>query len=178
MSEKKSNFSTFLLILLIVLILIMGYFMYNLYTTNQIETDKINNLNNELSNLQNTINDLKESIDKNKDKDNNNENDNLKDIILEGSYVIDASDVGYEFSSNSNVKYSSNLVELKGTYTTVEENEIEIRFTEKTVWDDMTNESTTTKINTTEKVVVVNKNTLTVTGKDNGEEYSYTIVKF
>jgi len=173
MNEKKSNLSTFLLILLIVLILIMGYFMYNLYTTNQFEAEKINNLNNEISDLQNTINDLKGRIE----NKNNSEDNAVNDIVLEGIYGVDDSDVGYEFSTNGNVKYSSNSVELKGTYTTVEENEIEICFTEKTVWDDMTNESTTTKINTTEKVIVVNKNTLTVTGDDNGEEYSYTIVK-
>lgn len=174
MSEKKSNFSTILLIFLIVLILIMGYFMYNLYTTNQIETEKINNLNNEISDLQNKINDLKENIN----KVNNNENNNLKNIILEGSYGIDASDMSYEFNANGTVEYITNTTNCKGTYTTVGENQIEICFTEETVWDDVTNENTTTKINRIEKITVVDKNTLTFKTEVDGQEYSGTIVKF
>lgn len=174
MCEKKSNLSMFLLILLIVLILTMGYFMYNLYTSNQIEADKINNLDNEISDLKSIINNLKESIE----KENNNENHTVNNIILEGSYGIDASDMSYEFSTNGDVEFITNTTNLKGKYTTVDENEIEICFTEKTVWDDVTNETITTKINTIEKIVVVDNNTLTFKGEDDGQEYNGTIIKF
>ena len=64
--------------------------MYNLYTTNQIETEKINNLNNEISDLQNTINDLKESVENNNNSEDNTVNEsNNTDIIEQQENIIE-----------------------------------------------------------------------------------------
>lgn len=111
-------------------------------------------------------------------EDNNSGSEDVDNIVLDGSYVIDASDLGYKFSANGDVVFSSNTVELKGRYTTVSENEIQINFTQKEVWNDMTNEVSTENVNKTEKVIVVDKTTLTVTGEDEGNKYNYTLKKF
>ena len=171
MAQKNSHLTKLLLILLLALILIMGYFLYNLYTTNQINSEKINTLNSEISNFKNTINDLKLVIE------NNNENTAVTNIILEGSYGLESSDMSYKFSANGNVEYTTNTTNLKGTYTTIAQNQIEISFTEKIVWDDVTGEKSTTKINQIHKIIVIDKNTLTFNAEVDGQQYSGTIIK-
>ena len=76
-------------------------------------------------------------------------------IILDGLYIIDPSDVSYEFSKDGTVKYETNLALCEGTYRTVGENEVEIIMTKKIEWDEnVVGKTTVTEIDRVEKVTV------------------------
>lgn len=177
MEEKqtlKISLSTFCLIIALIAIIVMGYFTYKLYNKKQTSINEINELNNQVSNLEETIKGLQEELEtvsnetSHTEKNNSTSTNNTyKQIIIDGIYAIERSDILYRFSANGDVTYGTNLSESKGTYTTVGENEFEVTFVEETIWDDETFEPTTRKINEKIKFKYIDENKII---KYNGEE--------
>lgn len=185
MEEKKVikiSLSTFFLILAIIVI-IMGVFIYKLYNEKSIDTKKttelqakVDNLNGTLSELQEKNNNISNTIYSNNTSIENittsnitSDNKTTKDtskIVLEGNYIFENSDVGYEFNKNGNVSILGNVSETKGTYTTTGENEITITLKEESVTDIDTGKTTSTTINRTETIKVVDENTLLLNNTD------------
>ena len=89
----------------------------------------------------------------------------LDSIVLSGSYGYDAGDLLYRFDIYGNVTLSGSIDEKKGTYVTVAENVVEITYTEETIWNIDNGTSTTKKINETEKVEVIDENTISIDGE-------------
>ena len=100
------------------------------------------------------------------------------EIIIDGIYVVEDSDVSYNFKSDGTVTYSTNLSETKGTYETTGNAEVEITFKTITIWDEELNTETTEKENRSEIVVVTDEETLNIIGEIDGEQYNYEIIKF
>lgn len=98
-------------------------------------------------------------------------------IILEGIYVYENSDVGYEFFSDGTAKYSTSTTEDKGTYITIDENAVEVVFTERTLWDDVSGETTVEKIDRVEKIEIIDEENLIVEYEVEGEKQKGNIIK-
>lgn len=98
-------------------------------------------------------------------------------IILEGVYAMEASDVAYEFYEDGTVEYSTNMSVLSGSYIMSGENEIKITWEKETVWDSITSEETTKKASGTETLMVMNNNTVGIEFDDNGEKYINEFVR-
>ena len=199
MEEKKAvkiSLSTLFLILAVIVIIIMAVFIIKLNSEKSAEVEKsiqlqaqVNGLNGTVDNLQGKIDSISKTINYNNSNNANIQNSNTSlnvktntevtkknenKILLEGTYAFEASDVGYQFDKKGNVSIFGNVDEQKGTYTTVRENEIEVVLTVETVWNDETGESTSTPINRTEKIKVIDENTLLVNNEklmkfENGE---------
>lgn len=98
----------FLVIILIVVLLVMGVVTYKLYNEKEECAKKIENFTKE---------------------------NEIEQVLIEGSYAPDASDIGFRFDKNGNAFEVGNVHKTKGTYKTIAENLIEIKFTETTVCD-------------------------------------------
>lgn len=98
-------------------------------------------------------------------------------IILEGVYAMDASDVAYEFYKDGTVEYSTNLSVFKGTYNMSGENELRIDWEEKTEWDDITSEETVKKMSGREYVDVIDDKNIIVRTELEGKTYKNEFVK-
>lgn len=99
-------------------------------------------------------------------------------IILDGVYSMEASDVAYEFYPNGTVEYCTNIYVFKGEYTMNGPNELRIRWEEKTVWDAETSEETVKKMSGKEYVEVIDENNITVRTEVEGKTYSNDFIKF
>lgn len=99
-------------------------------------------------------------------------------IILEGVYSMDASDVAYEFYKDGTAEYSTNMAVFKGTYTMVGEKELRIIWEEKTEWDPITSEETVKKMSGTEYVDVIDGTNIVVRTEVEGKTYSNEFTKF
>lgn len=146
--------------IIIIITIIISYFIYNFYSENS-------------SQITSNSNSIKETNSLEINKTNSFEN-----IILNGIYIIDASDVKYEFESNGNVTYSTNKSEFIGNYTTIGENKLEIHFTKQYIWDDITLTQDINNIDKIEKISVIDENTLNIEFEENNEIKSYNITKF
>ena len=178
MKEKKAT--KIILLLFFLMLVILGIFIYKLYIENFINTEKLTELRDGVNNLNelqknNNISSNTDVVDSdNKSIENNiisNVTNNIptKDtnkVILEGDYVLENSDIGYKFYKNGNVTILGNVSEIKGTYVTSGENEIIITLKEEVVFDIDTGKTTSTSINRTETIKVVDQNTLLLNNAD------------
>lgn len=98
----------FLVIILVAVLLVMGVVTYKLYNEKEECAKKIENFTKE---------------------------NEIEQVLIEGSYAPDASDIGFRFDKNGNAFEFGNVHKTKGTYKTIAENLIEIKFTETTVCD-------------------------------------------
>ncbi len=99
------------------------------------------------------------------------------EIILEGLYFLDNTDVSYEFYKDGTVEYLTNMEIYKGYYITSEKNKLEIRWEEKTVWDVITAEETVTEMEGTEVVTVINNKKIRVESEHDGEKVVNEFIK-
>ena len=99
------------------------------------------------------------------------------EIILEGLYFLDNTDVSYEFYKDGTVEYLTNMEIYKGSYVTCEKNKLEIRWEEKTVWDVITAEETVTEMEGTEVVTVINNKKIRVESEHDGEKVVNEFIK-
>lgn len=111
---------------------------------------------------------------------------------IEGIYVYEASDVGYEFWADGKVEYSTNMTTDTGTYKAVAKDTFEIVFTDRISYEeDYDNKYTDEngyeiipfkrvecKIERKEKVVIENEEKLTIEYDVDGEIYKGELVKF
>lgn len=188
----KKSIKTFLLtlclIIVLILIIVMSFFMYKLYIEKQ-NADKniaelnkqISSLNSEISNLENTISTISNIVSKNTIENNNTSsestNNAFKEIILNGTYAIENSDAGYEFTSSGKVTVISNFETNEGTYITSGENEITIHFTNRTSYDIDTSKEETSSIDEEEILKYVDENTLIITKLSNGKNANTKLIK-
>ena len=123
--NKKISISTILLIIAIIAMIVMGVFIYKLNNDKKAEVQKstelqgqVADLNNTLSELQGKINTISETINNNtsneiQNNSNTSSNENSKDngevenIILNGTYAVPNSDVGFSFSKSGMVSLST-----------------------------------------------------------------------
>lgn len=99
------------------------------------------------------------------------------EIILEGLYFLDNTDVSYEFYKDGTVEYLTNMAVYKGSYVTCEKNKLEINWEEKTVWDVITAEETVSKMEGTEVVTVINNKKIRVESEHEGETVVNEFIK-
>lgn len=99
------------------------------------------------------------------------------EIILEGLYFLDNTDVSYEFYKDGTVEYLTNMEVYKGNYVTCEKNKLEINWEEKTVWDVITGEETISEMEGTEVVTVINNKKIRVESEHNGETVINEFIK-
>ncbi len=99
-------------------------------------------------------------------------------IILDGVYAMEASDVAYEFYKDGTVEYSTNMSVFKGTYNMSGENELRIDWEEKTEWDDITSEETVKKMSGREYVDVIDDKNIIVRTETEGKTYKNEFVKW
>lgn len=99
------------------------------------------------------------------------------EIILEGLYFLDNTDVSYEFYKDGTVEYLTNMEIYKGSYVTCEKNKLEISWEEKTVWDVITAEETVTEMEGTEVVTVINNKKIRVESEHDGEKVVNEFIK-
>ena len=163
MEEKKvakirlsTAILVFIIIVLIVALVITYYFGFVKKDENT-ETKQEN-----LSNASNSISNDSEIAEENDNKQESNNTNTESQIILEGGFAFEAGDAYYEFDKQGNVSISGNVNEEKGTYKTIGTDEIEIHLTTEKTFNIETGESTTTSINKTEKIKVIDENTLLV----------------
>ena len=135
----------------------------------------------EISNLENTISTISNIVSKNTIENNNTSsestNNAFKEIILNGTYAIENSDAGYEFTSSGKVTVISNLETNEGTYITSGENEITIHFTNRTSYDIDTSKKETSSIDEEEILKYVDENTLIITKLSNGKNANTKLIK-
>ncbi len=81
-------------------------------------------------------------------------------ILIDGSFSFGPSDVIYIFSNNGTVTRNGNTETVEGTYVTGKDNQIELRFTQKTHYDIDTGTAKINKINEVETFTYVDNNTL------------------
>lgn len=99
------------------------------------------------------------------------------EIILDGSYIIDNSDVSYDFYKDGTVITSTNLSELKGFYTTNGENKVKIIFTEKTIWSEENfRDQEVTEVYIEKDVEIIDEENIIIESKENNYRQKY--VKF
>lgn len=98
-------------------------------------------------------------------------------IILEGVYSMEASDVAYEFYKDGTAEYSTNMAIFKGTYTMVGEKELRIIWEEKTEWDPITSEETVKRMSGREYVDVIDETNIVVRTEVEGKTYSNEFTK-
>ena len=169
MSEKKEpvriGLGTLFLILIIFILATIILVMF-LENKNIISINLKQNANETIS----------ENKVANEEKFNEEENE-FEKIILEGNYGPENSDFGYHFYKDGTVEIHGNIDLTEGTYYTVEKNQIEMKFTKITTYDDEGNASVK-NINRIEKCIVKDKYTLTIEYEINGEKIEYDIVKF
>ena len=171
--NKKVSISTILLILTIIAMIVMGVFMYKLYNDKKAEIEKstelqgtIADLNSTISELQGKINSISDTINNDnsnttsngtQNNSNTSSNDNSKDyedIILNGSYDVPNSDVGFEFSKDGKAMFFTNLGGAEGTYRTTGKDNIEAHYTRSEVLNEETNERTISDIDEYEHFIV------------------------
>lgn len=151
-----------IILLILVVALIAGVLVYTSNTSNETNEISENITTNQVSN---------ENVTNNVETSNNQ-------ITLEGTYSMEeASDVGYIFYPNGTVEYFTNLSVYNGTYVTTGENELEINFTEITIWDINTNEETTSKIDRKEAIEVIDEESINIKSTIDGETSSNKYVK-
>lgn len=168
MNEKKSvkiSLSTFFLILALIAIITMGIFMYKIYNEKKEANVKSSELQEQVNNLNETVSDLQRKIDTNSNNTNSrntitSNTTSTNKTIIEGYYIFEDSDVGYEFDKKGNVSILGNVSEIKGTYTDIGENEIKLTLTEEIITDIDTGETTSTSMNRIETIKIVDDNTL------------------
>ena len=99
------------------------------------------------------------------------------EIILDGSYIIENSDVSYDFCKNGTVITSTNLSELKGFYTTNGEKKVKIIFTEKTIWSEENfRDQEVTEVYIENDVEIIDEENIIIESKENNYRQKY--VKF
>lgn len=99
------------------------------------------------------------------------------EIILEGVYFLDNTDVSYEFYKDGTVEYSTNMSVYKGTYLTCGENDLRITWEEETTWDIITGEESVSKTDGTEEVTVINNTKIRVESEHDGEKVLNEFIK-
>lgn len=111
---------------------------------------------------------------------------------IEGTYVFEASDAGYEFCADGTVEYYSSMIVDKGTYKAVDKDTFEIVFTDRISYEeDYDNtyidengyeitplKEVESKIEEVEKIIVVNEEKLTVEYEVNGQSRKGELVKY
>lgn len=99
------------------------------------------------------------------------------EIIIEGLYSLDNTDVSYEFYKDGTVEYLTNMEVYKGSYVTCEKDKLEIIWEEKTVWDVITGKETVSKMEGTEVVTVINSTKIRVESEHDGETVINEFIK-
>lgn len=139
--------------------------------------EEIENNNEDVIDEETNIEDENANIVEDANPDNI-ENLEIEQIILEGIYSMEASDVAYEFYNDGIVEYSTNMAVFKGTYTTISENELKIEWQEKTEWDAVTSEETIKKMSGREYVDIIDENNINVRTEVEGKTYTNEFTKF
>ena len=99
------------------------------------------------------------------------------EIILEGVYFLDNTDVSYEFYKDGTVEYSTNMSVYKGTYTNCDKNKLRISWEEETTWDAITAEESVFEMEGTEEVTVINNTKIRVESEHDGETVVNEFIK-
>lgn len=99
------------------------------------------------------------------------------EIILEGIFYMENTDVSYEFYKDGTVEYQTNMAVNKGSYVSCQENQLEITWEEKTSWDPITAEETTSKVSGKEVVTVINNKKIRVEAEYDGETVVNEFIK-
>lgn len=168
--NKKVGILAVLLILAVIAMIVMSIFMFKLNNDKQAEIQKstelqgkVDDLNTTVSELQGKIDSISETINNNTSNEtinnqssssNGNSKEDEEGIILNGTYGVPNSDVGFTFSKNGKTTIDSNLATSIGTYKTTEKNTVEAHYTQKTVLNEETDERTVTDIDEYEKFIV------------------------
>ena len=185
--NKKISISTILLIIAIIAMIVMGVLIYKINNDKKAEVQKstelqgqVADLNNTLSELQGKINTISETINNNtsneiQNNSNTSSNENSKDngevenIILNGTYAVPNSDVGFSFSKSGKATLDTNMAIAHGTYKTTGKGSVEAHFTQREVFNDETSEKTITEVDEYEHFIVDdNKNVFLI--NSNGEK--------
>ena len=99
------------------------------------------------------------------------------EIILEGIYFLDNTDVSYEFYKDGTVEYSTNMYLYKGNYVSCDKNKLEILWEEQTTWDIITAEEIVSKMDGIEIVTVINTAKIRVESEHEGEKVINEFIK-
>ena len=91
------------------------------------------------------------------------------EIILDGQYILEDTDVVYQFDKDGTAEYIINMTEWKGTYVTTGTNEVTITWEQETTWDVMTLEKVVSEVEGTEKVTVINDSKIKIEAEYEGE---------
>lgn len=99
------------------------------------------------------------------------------EIILEGIYLLENTDVSYEFYKDGTVEYLTNMAVYKGNYVTCDKNKLEINWEEKTTWDVITSEESVSEMEGTEVVTIINNKKIRVEAEYDGETVVNEFIK-
>lgn len=99
------------------------------------------------------------------------------EIILEGIYLLENTDVSYEFYKDGTVEYLTNMAVYKGNYVTCDKNKLEINWEEKTTWDVITLEESVSEMDGTEVVTIINNKKIRVEAEYDGETVVNEFIK-
>ncbi len=165
--KKKIGISTILLIIAIIALAVMGAFIYKLNNDKKLEVQKNIELQGKVADLNNTINELQGKIDtisetiKNETLNDSSSSSSVKTtdndsekIILNGTYAIPDSEIGWDFKKDGSVVCSGNTADMQGTYKTTGKGTIEAHYTKSDVLDDETNERSVVDIDVYEHFTI------------------------
>lgn len=169
-NNKKTGILIFLLVIALIALAVMGVFIYKLNNDKKAEIQKstelqgkVDDLNNTVSDLQGKINTISETLNNDNSNDisntqsnssNSNSKEDYDEIILNGTYGVPNSDVGFSFSKNGKTTFDTNLATVQGTYKTTGKNSVEAHYTQSEVLNEETDERTVSDIDQYEKFIV------------------------
>lgn len=99
------------------------------------------------------------------------------EIILEGLYYMENSDVSYEFYEDGKVEYIMNMAMYEGTYVTSGEKNLRITWEKEIICDPITLEETTAEMSGNEEVIVINDKKIRIKSEYNGETLINEFIK-
>lgn len=170
MEKKKISLSLFLAIVAILIIGAIGacFVIKDKESRKKSDEDALR-VTNQAKEVENAVIDEEKTETKTENKTENKIEDEdeekestekTEQILIDGSFSFGPSDVIYIFSNNGTVTRNSNTDSVEGTYVTIKDMQIELRYTKKTNYNIDTGRATINKINEVETFTYVDNNTL------------------
>lgn len=170
MEKKKISLSLFLAIVAILIIGAIGacFVIKDKESRKKSDEDALR-VTNQAKEVENAVIDEEKTETKTENKTENKiededeekeSTDKTEQILIDGSFSFGPSDVIYIFSNNGTVTRNSNTDSVEGTYVTIKDKQIELRYTKKTNYNIDTGRATINKINEVETFTYVDNNTL------------------
>lgn len=170
MEKKKISLSLFLAIVAILIIGAIGacFVIKDKESRKKSDEDALR-VTNQAKEVENAVIDEEKTETKTENKTENKIEDEdeekestekTEQILIDGSFSFGPSDVIYIFSNNGTVTRNSNTDSVEGTYVTIKDKQIELRYTKKTNYNIDTGRATINKINEVETFTYVDNNTL------------------